>query len=224
MTDSLPITYEEAASSSSFHSRKDDHCLPHKAMRWTVINCASNGELAALTNVSPLWRQVAVEEIQEILRHALIRSEKQIIERDGEIPKAQSEPATARKPKKNSVDGPMSTGESSLRQHHTPLASLLLPSMVLEKARRKLRSKPKRSSNPSSKPAPAKDTNETYCLSWFHPDGIQLAKDVNPDLKRDSSGTQLLSTCVSEWHSYQDAVDILQPFGYNVQFIEVSFQ
>jgi hypothetical protein len=174
---------------------------------------------------------VAVEEIQEILRHALIRSEKQIIERDGEIPKAQSEPATARKPKKNSVDGPMSTGESSLRQHHTPLASLLLPSMVLEKARRKLRSKPKRSSNPSSKPAPAKDTNETYCLSWFHPDGIQLAEDVNPDLNLrivvgsgDSAGTQLLSTCVSEWHSYQDAVDILQPFGYNAEFIEVSFQ
>jgi hypothetical protein len=196
--------------------------LPEPAIRWLVENSASNEELARLSNVSKKWRSMVVD---AIINQA-----------------------------KKSLNGEQESVEELL----------LLPSLVRCLMRQEL--------------SDSRDI-ETYCLSWFHPDGIQsqlLPIDPTNDTdeeedemmrgyrqREDSTevfapsghesyvgseeekDSQRLRTkspnavaasalsgrnekskdyvhCMYQWNSYQEAHQILRPFGFSSQFIQVS--
>jgi hypothetical protein len=195
--------------------------LPEPAIRWLVENSASNEELARLSNVSKKWRSMVVD---AIINQA-----------------------------KKSLNGEQESVEELL----------LLPSLVRCLMRQEL--------------SDSRDI-ETYCLSWFHPDGIQsqlLPIDptndtdeeedkmirgyrqregspehfapsghesyVGSEEERDSrnfrskleNAASALSRrnekshedhvhCMYQWNSYQEANQILRPFGFSSQFIQVS--
>jgi hypothetical protein len=199
--------------------------LPEPAIRWLVENSASNEELAHLSNVSKKWRSLAVD--------AIINQAKKSL-----------------------------NGEQESEQK-----LLLLPSLVRCLMRQEL--------------SDSRDRDiETYCLSWFHPDGIQsqlLPIDptndtdeeedemmrgyrqregspehfapsgqesyVGSEEERDSRRLRSKSPnalapsalsrrsekshedyvhCMYQWNSYQEANQILRPFGFSSQFIQVS--
>jgi hypothetical protein len=193
--------------------------LPEPAIRWLVENSASNEELARLSNVSKKWRSLAVD---AIINQA-----------------------------KNSLNG----------EQESEKELLLLPSLVRCLMRQELLSDSR--------------DNETYCLTWFHPDGIQsqlLPVDptndtdeeenemmrayreredstehfapsghesyVGSEEEKDSqrfrtkspnavaasalSKSQDYVHCMYQWNSYQEAHEILRPFGFSSRFIQVS--
>jgi hypothetical protein len=197
--------------------------LPEPAICWLVENSASNEELARLSNVSKKWRSLAVD---AIINQA-----------------------------KKSLNGEQESEEELL----------LLPSLVRCLMRQEL--------------SDSRDI-ETYCVSWFHPDGIQsqlLPIDptndtdeeddemmreyhqregspehfapsgqesyVGSEEERDSRRVRSKSPnavaasalarrnekshegyvpCMYQWNSYQEANQILRPFGFSSQFIQVS--
>jgi hypothetical protein len=107
---------------------------------------------------------------------------------------------------------------------------------------------PQKNSSSTLKPKSSED--ETYCLAWFHPDGIELLtssaliKSSNSSNRQRNIQSNDVNDCSGfgagymepssapifmdqptalEWRSYVKACDILQPFGYALSFIEVRF-
>jgi hypothetical protein len=201
--------------------------VPEGAIRWLALNASSNVELAYLSNVSRRWREIVIGTILDQAERSL----------------------------KDSDD-----------ERHTPL--LLLPSMV-----RYIMSREKSTDNKV----------EEYCISWFHPDGIefmQLPLDAMDDTdygdddqiiyagdhrgdspqpfapsgeqsyagseeegkssrkRRSRSPSALVSAvgaglrrldpstsyvnCVYQWNGYKEAIEVLRPFGYSIDFVKVS--
>eukprot|EP00980_Cylindrotheca_fusiformis_P025338 scaffold13478_cov132-Cylindrotheca_fusiformis.AAC.31 len=197
--------------------------LPEPAIRWLVQNAASNEELARLSNVSKKWRSSTAAAILDQARKSLSGEQKQ-----------------------NSL--------------------LLLPSFVSALLRQGK--------------AGSRD-NETFCLSWFHPAGIesrQLPLDpandtdeeedemmnggqrgdspehfapsghesyvgseeerTSPPRRRSSKSANdgaasagsrsWVKTqegyvhCMHQWNSYKEADEVLGPFGFSSQFVQVS--
>jgi hypothetical protein len=138
-----------------------DDGVPSVAIEWIVRNnTASNVELAILSNVCRQWREVVTNCI-------LIENPKQKQEEESSTP-----------------------NQSSCRHH--PFQSLLLPSMVrhlylLQSASQN--SRDTISNNPEFEDINETDTiydgndqqrqqpiEDTYCVAWFHPDGIEFIK------------------------------------------------
>lgn len=192
------------------------------AIRWLVEHAASNEELARLSNVSNNWRMIVGDTILDEAKKSLSGKE-------------------------NSV-----------------YSLLLLPSLVRSLMRQEL--------------ADSRDV-ETFCLSWFHPEGIQskqLPLDPtndtdeeedemmkgyhkrgdspehfapsgqesyvgseeersSPSRRRRSKSPNPVTAfggdekskedyvhCLYQWNSYKEAKEILHPFGFSAQFIQVS--
>jgi hypothetical protein len=196
--------------------------VPDLAIQWLVKYASSNTELAAISNVSRKWRQIAVQVILEQAADALSQESEQ----------------------KDKL--------------------LLLPSMI-----RYLISQEKSTDNEI----------ESYCIAWFHPDGMEIKQlsidedDSDSDdyqygqgddsdepfapsggagyagsdnekkkgssrRRRSKSPTPLMATvsaglrqqdktdsqvsCMYQWNGYKEAMDILKPFGFETRFVEVS--
>ena len=70
------------------------------------------------------------------------------------------------------------------------------------------------------------EDNETYCVAWFHPDGIRSkrlpSQNPSPGISEER-GQQGHDVCILyQWDGYSEAVDILKPFGYSRSFLGVS--
>ena len=96
----------------------------------------------------------------------------------------------------------------------SPVARLLLPSLI--------RYAKANSNSVSTQPEEIQrdcigKIEDTYCIAWFHPDGIRFKpiKQQNPEPGR-------YVDVLHQWNSYSDAFDVLSPFGYSEFLIRVS--
>lgn len=62
------------------------------------------------------------------------------------------------------------------------------------------------------------EKKDTYCVAWFHPDGIR-SKTLTP---RNSSPKAAGIRVLYQWDGYREAIDVLSPFGYSNSLIRVS--
>jgi hypothetical protein len=151
-TDNIMSDHGEMTASDASAS---NNIPPSVAVRWMIRNTPSNVELAILSNVCRRWREIASKTIVE-----------EVLGIGGE----EADPHhnddgsgnRARKKKANDVARTLS-----------PLSSLLLPSSASFLARY---SKHQQKSASHSIVAKFDEDNhrETYCVAWFHPDGIEF--------------------------------------------------
>lgn len=64
-----------------------------------------------------------------------------------------------------------------------------------------------------------KEDHDTYCVAWFHPNGIQ-SKHVQP-ANSNPAAVDAVRLLV-QWDGFSEAIDILSPFGYSKSFLQVS--
>ena len=60
---------------------------------------------------------------------------------------------------------------------------------------------------------------DSYCVAWFHPDGIQ-SKYVQPANSNPAAVDEV--RLLVQWDGFSDAIDVLSPFGYTHSFLQVS--
>ena len=63
------------------------------------------------------------------------------------------------------------------------------------------------------------EDRDTYCVAWFHPDGIQ-SKYVLPANSNPAAVDEV--RLLVQWDGFSDAIDVLSPFGYSYSFLQVS--
>ena len=63
------------------------------------------------------------------------------------------------------------------------------------------------------------EDHDTYCVAWFHPNGIQ-SKHVQP-ANSNPAAVDAVRLLV-QWDGFSEAIDILSPFGYSKSFLQVS--
>ena len=80
------------------------------------------------------------------------------------------------------------------------------------------------------------DGDETYCVAWFHPDGMRVKQLTTPlqnassklsmlsSQAKDNSTMNLLgaSSVLYQWDGYSEAIDVFSPFGYSRSLLRVS--
>ena len=160
--------------------------------------CTSNVDLAVFTNVNRRWRAVVLKYLKDGFKMAI-------------------------------------EGRQSDR-----IYDLLLPDMGLDIVKRRLG---------AMKLSPlVQRESPLFCLAWFHPRGIKIQSldlsqtfDVNNHfeidenykkhlrkatnvLKKGSNTKSVRQAVTDEWQGYQDATDVLLPFGYATAFVRSFLQ
>lgn len=193
--------------------------VPEVAIRWILRNdTTSNVALATLSNVCRRWRQVTSRCIVE-----------------EEFSNDEDDTTTSTNKSRNER---IPTHQSSNDEPSPEFLSLLLPSMIRElQSQQSIPSRGRPEINPQLA-ATTPTCDDTYCVAWFHPDGIEyvdLPQEVDDDSDdsdlgicrrtgrcayswRESSDDNVIS-CVVQWTGYTDAVDVLSPFGYSLPFV-----
>ena len=204
--------------------------LPYVAIKWVILNCTSDTELATLSNVSKRWRRIVTKEIISFVTSITDCGADQSSVTDNAIDN-----------EKIAASSPSSFNKTLKNLATLPLFSLILPSMLIE--RLKLDSMnvadTKQSHLRVHQDFRKDSIQDRFCLAWFHPAGIQLA-DLSASKKFSNKNwheriipcippEQILSntssandSCVLEWRGYRNAEEILRPFLYCKLFIQVS--
>ena len=235
---------EDRSSSSSSSSRTsatfattaaaadvDMEDVPLPCLKWIILNATTNIELSNLSNVSQRWRFV----VEQCIMDYAIRDDDN---NDGDEKKNRN---GNRKP---------SVSVSVL----PPFSLLLLPSMIRnyfldqqQQQQQKHRRKEETVTRTEEGKGVAKEDDETYCLCWFHPDGIQsmqleldqqhtTATTTTTNNNNDNNNLIVMRRhkshrhhrrCVVDvlyqWNGYSEAIDILKPFGYASRFVQVWY-
>jgi len=215
--------------------------VPDVAIKWITYNCFSDTELATLSNVSRFWRKAVTDAIMSL--SALL----------------DEQTTTSVRTTTDGQDGGTSPSTtivllSNIQEVKTrilpPLSSLILPSILMEKTRQEKCHQVSCSNQEDTSATEKQSTlhvaeedgehvqsyhQETFCLAWFHPMGIQFAnapskslstkchESLVPCLNKETilSRFSAKDCCASEWRSYENAEDVLQPFFYSKKFIQV---
>lgn len=155
-------------------TKNNDNNPPNVAVRWMIQHTSSNVELATVSNVCRRWREIASKTIlEELLLDTVSGAVVEVEEEDNNKNNDESDVQTKTKEKNTMARN--NTG-------HSPsyLSSLLLPSTAALLASYTQYHQQQRA--PMKIDTKREETNETYCVAWFHPDGIefkQLALDGN---------------------------------------------
>jgi hypothetical protein len=232
------------------HSSSDDTdgvAVPDAAVKFVVQLCASNVELAHLSNVCRHWRRI----VHEALWDAVTGIETDVTDTNDEASAASAPPRQGQQ-----VPPP------------PPVASLLLPSMMRQVLRLRRLGDGDFGGHTGTQGSPNgkmnEDDDETYCLAWFAPEGIRTIRldgekerssprhdadseeqSISRDIRqrpeslqpRDGGGERQSSTSSSstssstssvllcpEWRGYRDAHEVLRPFGYSDSFVSSALQ
>lgn len=66
-----------------------------------------------------------------------------------------------------------------------------------------------------------------FCLAWFEPSGIQMTSIVmkghRDEEDRRTKYPRIVQECCHEWRGYRTPWEVLRPFGYDDNFVSVSF-
>ena len=207
--------------------------VPLPCLKWIILNATTNIELSNLSNVSQRWRFV----VEQCIMDYAIRDDDN---NDGDEKKNRN---GNRKPS-------VSVSVSAL----PPFSLLLLPSMIRnyfldqqQQQQQKHRRKEETVTRTEEGKGVAKEDDETYCLCWFHPDGIQsmqleldqqhtTATTTTTNNNNDNNNLIVMRRhkshrhhrrCVVDvlyqWNGYSEAIDILKPFGYASRFVQVWY-
>lgn len=202
--------------------------LPYVAIKWVILNCTSDTELATLSNVSKRWRRIVTKEIISFVTSVTDCGVDKSSVTDNAIDNEQSAPSS-----------PSSFNKKLKNLATSPLFSLILPSMLIEKIKLdSMNLTDTKQSHLRVNQDLRKDSIQgRFCLAWFHPAGIQLA-DLSASKKFSNKNwhermipcippEQILSNtssandaCVLEWRGYTNAEEILRPFLYCKMFIQ----
>ena len=194
-----------------------ERLVPSVAVRWVVYNaCSSNVELATLSNVSRLWREIVAQSVIDAATSPVP---------NGDDTRSVSSMSTQ-------------TQQPSLSPSKS-FARLLLPSWIRYFYASHLDFLPSRQPHREEKKEHKEhehDGDETYCVAWFHPDGMRVKQLRTPQQNassklsmlsspaRDNSRMNLLgaSSVLYQWDGYSEAIDVLSPFGYSRSLLRVS--
>ncbi|KAG7360974.1 hypothetical protein IV203_036074 [Nitzschia inconspicua] len=159
--------------------------IPSVAVRWTAMNnITSNVELATLSNVCRQWRRTISQCILE-----------EYDENEDNIAKNNNDESFHPIDVQNEI---RQSGEQNLfsnSSNPSKLRSLLLPSMVREL---RLQQFP-----PKNRLQTLNSIDETYCVAWFHPEGIESIQlpreadgesDTDNDTIRNSSSDRYVAS------------------------------
>lgn len=199
--------------------------VPEALIRWLVIQSSSNLELARLSNVSRRWRKIAVETLVQ----------QAVEERQQENDTVLLLPSMLRQIMARN-------GSSKVEESETYCLSWFHPSGILFK---QLPLDPMDDSDTeeNTNVAMARDHRSDDSLKPFAPSGKQAyagSEDEKKSFRRQPSrsvASSLVSLtkrlrnleetdryvqCLYQWNGFSEAYQVLQPFGYASDFIEVS--
>jgi hypothetical protein len=202
-----------------------ERSVPSVAVRWVVYNAfTSNVELATLSNVSRFWREIVAQCVVDAATLPVPKGDKR------SVSPTQTQP-------------PLSPS--------TTFTRLLLPSWIRYFYASHSNFVSLRQPGEEKKHKEDEDDNETYCVAWFHPDGMRvkqittLENNPSPEIStksnsrpnqtsaasklplsspaRDNSTMNLgASSVLYQWDGYSEAIDVLSPFGYSRSLLRVS--
>lgn len=192
-----------------------ERSVPSVAVRWVVYNAfTSNVELATLSNVNRLWREIVAQCVVD----------------------------AATSPVPNGDDtrsvSPMSTQTQPPLSPSTTFTRLLLPSWIRHfyASHSNFLSSGQPPGEEMKHKERKDDGDETYCVAWFHPDGMRVKQLTTPlqnassklsmlsSQAKDNSTMNLLgaSSVLYQWDGYSEAIDVFSPFGYSRSLLRVS--
>jgi len=220
--------------------------IPEVAVLWILqFACSSNLELSIITSINRKWRGITSSFMEYMVEETLL---------------------LLKPPLSNSLTF-LKTETETKKFSIEHFKMLLLPDMIMEILKRRLKLRSYKHLTPVNFNIKREDGNdyeideemsyashlvskesEAFCLSWFHPKGIQIRTlDLSKNDEDDSSGcsddvcgedwpsigqstqsntkspwdksSSELITVVDEWQSYLNAVDILFPLGYATSFV-----
>lgn len=180
------------------------------AVTWYLQNaCHSNVQLATITNVCRQWRIIAL----------------------GNVAAEAVALATGCDDAEGELRG---AGENSFEpdsaQLANPSASSVQRLMITDMARELVGLQQHDVNGERAERATPNNTKScgSFCLAWFAPSGIQIVPipiddedEDEDDGDSDAAGTRHV-TCCSEWRGYRHATEVLIPFGYSTDFVQVS--
>lgn len=149
----------------------DNDDPPYVAVRWIIRNVSSNVELATLSNVCRRWREIVSKTILEEIAVVVVVGENEEDNHSHNNNDDDDESDLHAKKKATS---------SNVTHSRSHLSSLLLPSTASLLAR----DAQDHHQEALMKVGTKEEIHETYCVAWFHPDGIefkQLPLDENDD-------------------------------------------
>jgi hypothetical protein len=218
--------------------------VPEAAIRWVVRFCASNAELARLSNVSRSWRRL----VQQVLWEAVVAA--------AAAPPATGDPRREQAageqdaPDRGDDDAEGAERRSCCGAAANPLppvSRLLLPCMM----RRALEAAVGDGGLDGAAAVGRDDDRdddrdgETYCVAWFAPEGIQTVRLGVGDERADEGGAAAPAVPAAanryrprgragsvgksvvlcpEWRGYRDAAQVLRPFGYADHFVRAALR
>ena len=180
----------------------EEQPVPSVAVRWIVYNTFTNVELATLSNVCRAWREIVAQCIVDTA-------------------------ASSEGGGNTSLPGQTQTPPATLAH----LKRLLLPSLIrhFSWTRTNFLSTQDRIEKYRKED---EDDDETYCVAWFHPDGIRFKRltlqnatslTLPPSTSLPRDDVLNLGSCVLyQWDGYSEAIDVLNPFGYSRSLLRVS--
>ena len=98
----------------------------------------------------------------------------------------------------------------------TPVQDLLLIEMAKSMVLHRIQNNKKGGSD-------NKNNNKgNFCLAWFDPSGIQTT-NILVEEEYEGMMTDRSVVCCREWRGYRTPMDVLRPFGYDDEFVSVSY-
>lgn len=211
------------------------------AITWFLRNaCASNAQLAVVSNVCRRWRQFAV---------GVVASEAVALA-DG---KREPSKISSAVEEGNAVEPNEVDTTSANKPSFSSIRRLLITDMARELLARQHQEQNQSNGNAATTTTSATQNEHTmhlhdnaegnFCLAWFAPSGIKtISVSLGDDVDDDDEGmndqttttqnhqnrrgrkvnTGRSVTCCTEWRGYRHATEVLIPFGFSTNFIRVS--